>query len=889
MGRDGTGGYIDAVTGRRLGANAAACELTWCKTDFGDDGAGERFRTGGIVAVVEEADAAAARALQTNSLQDISAAIIAWEPIAQGRNPPVSSRESARAWSAIAALQLRRWQVGGNLEDCDDAIASLETSGALASQFDDHSFSANLATLYMERFDHIGDTADMDRVFALLEPTISAFETSGTPSSHALVYARALGYRYARAGNLDDLARRIALLEECAAAEPDPREEAYRLGALGNALSDRFAVTTTRRDLDRSIRYLEQALDRLPRSDKRLRANLLTCLGAGLRRRNETGDESSDLDRAIRLQQDAVALAPHVWGYQNNLACAYHQRARFQNSRRDLDRAIAGFIRVLDHTADDSPDLPGYMTSYADALDARGHADRSEGDIRAAVDLYQRACGLGLENNVDLAFDAAFTWATSATARESWHEATVAYAYGLAARDRLLQEQATRRGKEERLRRAQDLAPRAAYAHAKAGRLEAAVLMTEWGRGLLGADERERFRADAGLDLPSMDCLAVLSHDCPLVYVISTEPGGVALVVRAGEVTATWLDDLGLEEVFARLSVYLEAMLDHGNCRSNADDDVAWRAALDRTGKWLWSSLMSEVLSAVAAAGRIRMVPVGPLAVFPLHAAWKFDRTTPTGRRYACDEVVITYLPNARSGIEAERVSSSAPVEKLLVVADPDLGYAEREAELAAAVFAPNARILTGSHRTRDAVMKAIAESDVVHFACHGVADLVEPMRTGLALHGDERLTVADLLGQRLDSRLVVLSACETALNGLELPDESVGLPSAILQAGAGGVVASCWKVADAEALHLMTEFYRRWPMFTLSPGEALRDAQVWLRDTTNAEKLVVYDAMLSDGRLHAAAHNTIDALRREVATADPNDRGFGDLAGWAAFIHIGA
>ena len=99
-----------------------------------------------------------------------------------------------------------------------------------------------------------------------------------------------------------------------------------------------------------------------------------------------------------------------------------------------------------------------------------------------------------------------------------------------------------------------------------------------------------------------------------------------------------------------------------------------------------------------------------------------------------------------------------------------------------------------------------------------------------MARDGD--ITVQDFLEERLTGcRLAVLSACETAVFGGQLPDEVVSLPTGLLQAGVAGVVGSLWPVSDAATRALMTRFYELWRGDGLEPAEALRHAQRWLRD----------------------------------------------------------
>ena len=166
---------------------------------------------------------------------------------------------------------------------------------------------------------------------------------------------------------------------------------------------------------------------------------------------------------------------------------------------------------------------------------------------------------------------------------------------------------------------------------------------------------------------------------------------------------------------------------------------------------------------------------------------------------------------------------------------EPDcpLPNAAREANAAAASVS-SALILSGAQASRTRVLDELARHDVLHFACHGRADLLNPLDSGLALAGGERLTLEDVLLARLDVRLAVLSACETALPGARLPDEVIGLPNGLVQAGAIGVIGSLWSVPDMVTAELMTRFYTAWRCDGMEPAEALRQAQRSVRDDPN-------------------------------------------------------
>jgi hypothetical protein len=63
-------------------------------------------------------------------------------------------------------------------------------------------------------------------------------------------------------------------------------------------------------------------------------------------------------------------------------------------------------------------------------------------------------------------------------------------------------------------------------------------------------------------------------------------------------------------------------------------------------------------------------------------------------------------------------------------------------------------------------------------------------------LAGDDTMTIRDLFGATAaQARLGVLVGCETGVAGSSLPDEALGLPTALLAAGVTGVIASAWAI----------------------------------------------------------------------------------------------
>jgi CHAT domain-containing protein len=170
--------------------------------------------------------------------------------------------------------------------------------------------------------------------------------------------------------------------------------------------------------------------------------------------------------------------------------------------------------------------------------------------------------------------------------------------------------------------------------------------------------------------------------------------------------------------------------------------------------------------------------------------------------------------------------------EPLPVDADR-LPGAAAEVEAALAYFLPEERKrLVGEKATREAVLRELPGCSVLHFSCHGETDFSNQLESGLLLSGNKKLTLRDFLGAKLpNARLAVLSACETGIPELELPDEVVSIPSALVEAGVAGIVASLWRIPDESTSILMAKFYEYWKHEHLHPAEALRRAQAWVRD----------------------------------------------------------
>jgi tetratricopeptide (TPR) repeat protein len=393
------------------------------------------------------------------------------------------------------------------------------------------------------------------------------------------------------------------------------------------------------------------------------------------------------------------------------------------------------------------------------------------------------------------------------------------------------------------------------------------------------------------------------SADEPLAYLAATRRGGIGVVLRGAGPPAQALElpALTTAELAVRLSRFLSASAVWSATASRAASGdpagdpagEAWRAETDDLTRWLWTAGLGDLAAAVTGARVLTLVPGGGLSLLPLHAAWQPDPSRPAGRRYLLDVVPVSYAPSARV-LELCAPLAARPADRLLAIADPqptsqpELRFAGLEAAVAAARL-PGARTLTGAGATVGAAVAALAGVSVVHFACHARADLDDPEGSGFVLAGDEVLDVRRIRAQRTQLRLAILSACETAQPGGALPDEVIGLPAALLQAGAAGVLATWWPVPDDLALAIMLAFYERWDPASAAtpPAVILADAQQWVRDASNADIRAHLTAMLDDPDTWVPA-KVLESVWENVVLKDPDERPFESTSTWAAFGYYG-
>lgn len=277
----------------------------------------------------------------------------------------------------------------------------------------------------------------------------------------------------------------------------------------------------------------------------------------------------------------------------------------------------------------------------------------------------------------------------------------------------------------------------------------------------------------------------------------------------------------------------------------------------------------------------------------PFHLAYLNE----TGKKaYFLDDYVFSYAPSIRIWMHCKK-NATLPEKKehLLAIEDPRPTKAPKLTGAALEVAAiagmmPYHTILRHSECTQSNILDQMLRSTCSHFSCHGHNRWDNPMLSQLLVSFDESLHLKDILNLPYSvSRLATLSACETGLPGLEIPDEVIGLPTGLIQAGFSGVIASIWSVPDFATALLMIRFYWLWKNNKMEVDIALQQAQIWVRNSPHQEKaafletLIDFDQLLDDPDLKMQPVEFLNWLK-----ATPFENAFYEPKNWGAFYLMG-
>ena len=239
----------------------------------------------------------------------------------------------------------------------------------------------------------------------------------------------------------------------------------------------------------------------------------------------------------------------------------------------------------------------------------------------------------------------------------------------------------------------------------------------------------------------------------------------------------------------------------------------------------------------------------GPLAFLPIHAAGIYGKNEPGFN--ISDYVVSSYTPTLAAIIGAREshqvrdkyrgllaiIQPSTPGQSALPNTEVELNVIEKQAT----TF--GVQLLRGSEASMESVIEGMEAHSWVHFACHGVQDTIEPLKSAFCLH-DKNLELSTIIAKSFPyADFAFLSACQTATGDEKLSEEAVHLAAGLMLAGYGSIIATTWSIKDEDAPviagHVYTELFSGTEPDSLGSAVALHHAVKLLRQQVGDEKFL--------------------------------------------------
>ena len=285
-------------------------------------------------------------------------------------------------------------------------------------------------------------------------------------------------------------------------------------------------------------------------------------------------------------------------------------------------------------------------------------------------------------------------------------------------------------------------------------------------------------------------------------------------------------------------------------------DEVREKQSADQNGRQLYDVLLAPI-GLLRSKTRIIVVPDGVLHLLP------FDALQSDAGKYLLDSTVVSYAPSATvlkflrsnqrsrpplpflgvgdvtydSGPRA--VSEASTTRGVYDLAGAHFGLlpgSRSEILTAEQIFGSGSVALLGRSATETAFKhEPLSQFRVLHLAVHGIASPKYPERAALVLgresdsQDDGLLQEREIANLALNSDLVTLSACDTAVGQLEGQEGIASLQRAFLVAGARATLSTLWAADDTFTAALIKQFYEK-SASGVDKGSALREAKLELR-----------------------------------------------------------
>ncbi|KAE9387510.1 TPR-like protein [Gymnopus androsaceus JB14] len=716
----------------------------------------------------------------------------------------------------------------GELRDIDSAIVVIKQAIGLSpdGHVDKPLHLSNLGSTYQSRFGYLGDLSDIESAIVALKQAVEL-----TPDGHTYKsgWLNNLGIAYkSRFGHLEEL---IKLTPDSHADRPS------RFNNLGLAYHSRFHHLREPGDIQNAIVALKQAIE-LTVNGHVNKSGLLSNLGNAYQSRFSHMGDHSDIESAILANKQAVEITPDGHADKprrlSSLGTAFQASLLSSgNPHVQLEAAIrwsrvcvtpASAVQAYSRFFELIPQVIWFGQTVSRRYKELPHIGRVVGAAAASAisaenlplavewldegrsiiwgqilqlqspldDLYHKHPQIAKElEMVAQALQNAGTSLQNGFVDSGIKEATV-------------EEEAQ---KHRRL----------------ADRYKDFIIQIRGLDGFASFMRPKRFSELA---------LAATATHGPIVTVNVDEHQCDALIICSPEaIIHVPLPTFSLKQA-QQLHLKLVSSLHSNGVRIERNGDRATRPASGDNHdhfalilKVLWLNVVQPILSKIEnvlhestqdTIPHITWCPTGPLTLLPLHAAGIYGSTTERNINIS-DFVVSSYTTTLRALIiSAPKFKKpEAKIPNVLIVSQPNTpglsplpGTVEEAKVIQKHTSSTHTCHLNHDAATAKAVMHEMSKYDFIHFACHGIQDIQDPLDSAFALY-DQRLTLKALMSLSLNNvQLAFLSACQTATGDENLPEEAVHLAAGMLAVGYPSVIATLWSIGDKEAPLIADKVY---------------------------------------------------------------------------------
>ncbi|KAJ7120805.1 CHAT domain-containing protein [Mycena epipterygia] len=801
-----------------------------------------------------------------------------------------SHAERSTVLSNLADAVLTRFKKRGDPQDIDESIALHREAVALAPPSDPHRSIPlqNLALAVYTCYEEYRNRKDIDESIAFYREAlqIASYRSKSNSLNNLGV---AFSKHFEQYGDPKDIDEAVVVLREALDLRAPPHSErSFSLSDLASAVSLRFEERGDPKDINEAIALHREAVELQAPPNPNRHISLKT-LGFTLVRAHKHEPNKDLLNDAMSAFREAskYPYSSPLEHFEVSYASAI---IAVQNSHSSSLDAFRETITLLPQLAAVHLDL----NSRQKMLSKNQITSLASDAATCAIDLY--AYNVAVEF---LEASRSIFWAQALHLRTPLHHLKTInplLASNLEELSRQLEKTSFR---DTSLARNPSKETQHAIISMEAEGMRCRQLNEEWEQVINSVRILPGF--EDFLKPRNIVALRQAAASGPVIILIAGESASSALVVTSSaDVQCVHLAEINLStirfyaEVFRSLSnstFDINELLDNRSPRGDAGDwselttrlfgereawfklgpgvdDVAFCILLEH----LWKQIVKPVFNCLNLEKsthplRLWWCPTGPFAFLPMHAAGIYN-----GNSTDCvsDYVVSSYTPTLSALLDPP--THTTPTFKITVVIESNATGASplpgTKAELANIMDRVPPQWLTALDNTDGTqVLHHLQDASVVHFACHGIQDLKNPLDSGLIL-SDGRLKVSQIMqgsenagSEKIGNRmsLAVLSACETAKGDDSTPDEAMHLAASIIFAGFRGVVATMWTISDQDGPKVANTFYEH----LFKDCDATSSPPV-LPDLTKAAE---------------ALHLAVSELRKEPGIT---------FKQWVPFIHYG-